>query len=362
MLGSVAALALLLVFDYYLHRTKWYRFRVSQAGEGSRQTASVLSAATPKPETLPEILPRLEPLRFTDVLRRSLSDYRANMILLTPLLVQFAVSYVSRAVFAAYLIPSPTSMQSEQVSELPVFLSHALIIFVVAGIVLIVDFVVPLGQVSMTASVVSNGRTRLSDWPQGVRKYFWSVFAVGIVFAIPSAVALFLPQQLYNNLKPLNPTTATVAYYLIREPLNGVIEAAFYVCLAGVGLDLTQFRSALSVGWRVMSHRRIAFASLVALTIVVSLCFDAIRFLIAPFIKSGPVPLAIILFSYAVALVEILPSPLWLLMAFRIYRGFDSGDVAQQPLRVIEKQFCIACGVELPVGSKFCSECGSRQV
>jgi hypothetical protein len=41
-----------------------------------------------------------------------------------------------------------------------------------------------LGQVSIAAKVVSHGKTGLGDWAYDVKKYFLTVFAVGFVFGV----------------------------------------------------------------------------------------------------------------------------------------------------------------------------------
>ena len=366
-LASIAVFAFMLVFDYYIHRTK------AGAIPPRQVTSEVNKVVTPVALPKPEPLPRLEPLPFIDVVRRSLVEYRANLILLVPLLVLFVQTQVTQAIFSRYLSPQVLNGIRSHApitpAELSSLLVMALTLLLVSVTSLVVSFIVLLGQVSMTAKVVANGKTVLGDWPFGVRKYFSTVFGVSFIFSFLFLVPRYVPQQLYDTLKTIGPTAATAVYYLIREPLYNLVQSAFYVCLAAVGLDGRQFRASLQMGGRVILDRRSAFAGLFLLSMTVSLCLDGLSNLIAPILNCGPPPLKTS--AYAFALIEIIPNALWFLIAFRLYRGFNQErDMTtqaqpetnmQSPIATARKQFCIECGAQLPLGSKLCSECGSKR-
>jgi len=346
-LGSVAALALLLLLDYRYHKLKPHELPPTRVEIQPSKMAVPL--ALPKPEPLP----KLEPLAFMDVLRRSLKDYRENLVLVVPFLIQYIQSWASYAVSSRYPSQSP-SMPN------PLLLLNGLISLVVV-------FAAYLGQISLTAAAVGRGKAALRDWSDGF-KYFWTFLAFLIVFGLLLVGPELGTGLLYQQIKPHSATIAYATYYLVTIPILATGQSILFVCFAAMGLDRKGFATSLDMGWRAMWARRSAFAGLVIISIAVQGAIDVAAFLTAPILEGA---LKNLIFVFP--LVQIIVFPLWFLIAFRIYRGFNEPNAAltqpelskpqEDSSRVItRKQFCIQCGAELPIGSKFCLKCGSKQV
>jgi ribosomal protein L40E len=115
------------------------------------------------------------------------------------------------------------------------------------------------------------------------------------------------------------------------------------------------------MGWRAISGRRSAFAGLFIVSLAVQIYFDSLALLIAPFLSSGVAPVRIVALAlaYLIALISMGFGPLLLLIAFRVYRGFNELPYVTTP--TVASKFCIVCGAQLPLGARFCAECGSNQ-
>ena len=347
-LGSVAALALLLLLDYRFHKRKRQELPVARVETQPNRMAAPV--ALPKPEPLP----RLEPLAFMDVLRRSLKDYRENLILVVPFVIRYIQSGVSYVISPNYPLQSPSIPN-------PLLLLNSLISLVVV-------FAVYLGQISLTAAAVGKGKAALRDWSDGF-KYFWTFLAFLIVFGLLLVGPELGTGSLYQQIKPHSATIAYATYYLVTIPILAAGQSVLFVCLGAMGLDHKGFAASLDMGWRAMSARWSAFAGLVMISIAVQAAIDVAAFLTAPILE-GAGALKSLVFVFP--LVQMIASPLWFLIAFRIYRGFNEPNAAptQPELSkphedlsgvITRRQFCIQCGAELPIGSKFCLKCGSKQ-
>lgn len=362
-LASAVGTVLLIVLSYLVNSRRRPKTLPSQPVETER----IIPTPPAILQSMP--LPRLEPLAFGEILRKSVAEYRANLILLVPVIVMFIQTEVTGAVSSSYL--TPKFLSSIRATPFSATSLHFLLfeLFVVYSS-LIVSFLVLLGQVSMTAKVVTDRECRLGDWLVGVRKYFLTVFAISLIFSIMFAAGEFLSGQLYSDLKPLGPMVASIVYYLLSVPLSILTQSVFYVCLAGVPLDRNRFRAAFRMGVRAISSRRSAFAWFLILSVAVLLGLQALGYAIVSILSTAPSPLRWIAVAYA--FVEVLPSPLWFLIAFRIYGGFNAPT---GPLASIQseqgkdgfvkassgEQCCIACGGHIPLDAKFCTECGSKQ-
>jgi len=310
---SLVSLVALLLLDYHIHRKRSSIIKISGPRAEPSRVAPVPIVTVPEPAPLPT----LQPLSFNDVFRRSLRDYRINLILVVPLLIRVIQSVVSREISLAYSTNRPLGLLND---------------FATA----VVLFMVLLGEISMTGAVVRRGKTALRDWPVGFR-YLWTVIGLGIFFGLLVGVpyiAAALP--LLQNLKPNGSAIAQAIYSLITIPIAVLGESALSICMAAAALDNRNFSESLRMGWRVIADRRSAFAGLFIFLTTVGLCFTEFYYLIGE--KSWG--------SYAVSLVSLVIGPLFLLIPFRIYWGFNR---------------CVQCGTQVPVGSKFCPNCGIEQ-
>lgn len=327
---SAVSLAALFLLDYSIHRRRPYVIKISEVkSEPSRSAPSIVTVSKPVP------LPRLQPLAFTDVFRRSLKDYRANLILLVPPLVQLVQSQLYVALASRYRSPP----------------NHFNLFFFLNGIVTIVMyFVVLFGEVSMTAAVISRGKTTLRDWPVAL-KYFWTVIGLGIIFGLLVGAPYIAALLLYQS--------SRLIYFLITVPLGAFDYSLLTVCLAAIALDNTNLVESLRMGRRVVVDRRSAFAGLFVFSTMVQLCYNGLYYLIGE--RFGA--------SNVLALVSLAIGPLFLLVPFRIYWGFDRSHASTDterstvdaPVLGTKTRVCVQCGMELPFGSKFCTNCGAKQ-
>ena len=312
---SLVSLVALLLLDYHIHRKRSSIIKISQfRTERSGPVAPVPILTVPEPAPLP----RLQPLRFMDVFRRSLKDYRANLVLLVPPLVHLVESRLAAAIIAKYS------------------LNHYGLLFLLNGLVtIVVYFFVLFGEFSMTAAVVSRGKTTLRDWLVSL-KYFWTVIGLGILFGLLVGAPYIAALPLYQGVKSNGTAITSVVYSLITVPLATLGDTVLLVCLAAVTLDNKNLSESLHMGWRVIADRRSAYAGVFIFYTLVEFCFTESYYLIAE--NSWT--------SYAVILVSLVIGPLFLLIPFRIYWGFNR---------------CVQCGTQVPVGSKFCPNCGIEQ-
>jgi len=351
LLGSMGALALLLFVDYLIHRKRPFVFQVSEVRKESSGPAAPI-ATVPKPASLP----RLQPLAFMDVLCRSLKDFRANLILIIPLLVEYLWSEVSYGV-SRYLKPSSNSANVVNLVSVIIFLGVFIVVY--------------LGQISLTGAAVSRGKASLRDWRDGF-KYFWTLFVLVSVFGLLFAGPYFGLERLYQNVKPLGTLVAYLTYVLVTFPLPALGQSFLFVCFAAVGLDKKPFVGSVKAAWRVLSDRWGVFLRFVVFSLGASIAYDALARLIAPILNSASLTFpandfGLILF-FVYGLGDVILTSLLFLIAFRIYWGFKeqyaigstehSMDRVQHPMR---KQFCVECGTELAYGSKFCNKCGAKQ-
>jgi hypothetical protein len=263
-------------------------------------------------------------LRFTDILRRSFADYRANLILVVPWLILFVVDGVTAVFSSAYLTPRFTGSSNSKLSSVSF---HSLALFYLTYLPvellwLVATYVILLGRVVMTSRVIMDHKTTIADWPDGVRRYFWRVFGVSLVFTILLAIPRYVAEPVYNALKWAGLNAAYFAYGSVVDTLRAPIVLAFYICLGAVSLDGRSFAEALRFGSKVLSYRRSAFAWLVVLLVVYGLFFEALDYPIYLYLKNG----SLAYFGYVIGLVQDVIAPIWMLMAFRIYRGLENLD------------------------------------
>jgi hypothetical protein len=89
------------------------------------------------------------------------------------LFVAFIVSILTSAIL-------PRDVSREGVSAITSDLVMAG--FGVLFLMLVVSFLVILGQANMSGKARKEGKTALGDWVAGVRKYFFRVLGIGLVF------------------------------------------------------------------------------------------------------------------------------------------------------------------------------------
>lgn len=102
------------------------------------------------------------------VLRRGLELYRDNLVLTVPPLVSMLISFIISASWGLLV----------RLVVFPRWASPLLAGLVVGPLVLVVGFVVLVGQVGMSGKVVSEGRTGLAEWVWSIERYSSRVLGI----------------------------------------------------------------------------------------------------------------------------------------------------------------------------------------
>jgi hypothetical protein len=262
--------------------------------------------------------------QLSEIVRRSLTDYRANRVLFVPPLVGLIYSLLS-SMIAYGNANLALSTNLVQVGLAIVFLNF------------VVLFLVILGQASMAGKVVLKGKTKLPDWGAGTRKYFFRVLGIGLAFIGIALVVLmifglvlvftFLPDIIAHPGVPpklptlfVNPAGAFVVQ-LLSVFLITLADSVLYLWLAPAILDYKGVGTSLDVGLKTFKRSWKAFVGFFALFLGASVVVLIINDL--PTITGVTIrPLVGSLTpTYLTSqFIEKLLSPLWFLITFRLYR------------------------------------------
>ena len=251
------------------------------------------------------------------ILRTSLSFYRANPVLLIPILLSIpfnilmtiAISNINQHVLKLDL---SWMMSTSYFELLPILFAS-----------LFIGFLVTLGLVKMASKIVTRGRCGLSNWIEGIREYFWRILALTIVFtALPLLVAIATGLALgyasvYTGLILKLPPEITGT---ISKILLSIYTLAMYTCYAAITIDDAGLRASISLGLKTVRESARVF-------LVFCLIYTAISSSRALFegnlwntdtIQPMLFGLSI---GYDVAVSFLYP--LWILIMFTIYRKFS---------------------------------------
>ncbi len=262
--------------------------------------------------------------QLSEIVSRSLTDYAANPVLFVPPLVGLIYSLLSSMiVYGNANLALPTNLV--QVGLATAFLN------------LVVLFLVILGQASMAGKVVLKGKTKLSDWGAGARKYFFRVLGIGLAFIGIALVFLvifgfvlvftFLPDIIaHPGVSPklpslfLNPTGVFVVQ-LIPVFLITLADSVLYLWLAPAILDYKGVGTSLDVGLKTFKRSWKAFVGFFALFFgasVVVLVINDLPTITGVTIR--PLVASLTPTNLTSQFLERLLSPLWFLITFRLYR------------------------------------------
>jgi len=167
------------------------------------------------------------------------------------------------------------------------------------------------------------------DWPKSIRKYFFRVLGIGIVyvgvlfviFMVIGVLAIipFLPSILGKPSWPTSPPTPPPSLFplsYVFPVVFAVVQSVFYVILAPAVLDDQGVGGSIDQGLKAVKGRFQAFLGYVGFVCAVMLISSTLSSLKLPplvgsFTLSGVVSEAITAFI----------SPLFFLIAFLIYAG-----------------------------------------
>ena len=160
------------------------------------------------------------------ILRESLQYYRANPVLLIPVLVSIPNNIL------IMLVAQSMIQQFSKPERFWNLIDSGLLFALFAG--LFIGFLVTLGFVAMSARIVTKGKCSLSIWLVGVRRYFWRILNVSIM------------------LGTLGAFTAVVIELLLPVSLYHIPESAFTLalltCYAAIMIDDASVESSISLG------------------------------------------------------------------------------------------------------------------
>ena len=307
---------------------------------------------------------------FNQLLRKSLADYKANLVLIVPALVSTIASYAVTAYYSPILVGAAASTSPHAM------LSRMGWVFGFEFILLFVGFLILLGQVSMTGKVISAGKTRVSDWWVGVRKYCWRVLGVGTVFGaviiavsvVGTIVWVFL--FLLPSISQSGPSSPPAAFAFGQRPIFSVAFALlgaigvsiFVMCLAPIVLDSNGVWGSITSGFKAMRKSGIIFLEFLGLVFLLSLPSTFLGFRLIPNLSSFQSFAGNPAFLLS-EIIGTLVSPLFYLMGFRIYNEsrmpetFIMGDSSA----MTNLKSCQSCNARIPADARYCPSCGTSQ-
>jgi len=260
-------------------------------------------------------------VRLFDIVKKSSAMYRANPILILPPFVSMVFSLVT-----LFVIGSPPDSPTSGASALEL-MRYAFTVFGVLFLNLIISFLVILGQVSMTREVILEGKTGLSDWGKGIKRYFLRVLGIGLIYLVLVwALSMFvggisLLTILAHTLpSPQISTLILIMISSVSTLLMTVASTIFYIWLAPAVIDDKEVFESLKAGTEAMGKGGKTFLGFIALYFLVSL----VTLLIAPpsYFGTSVQPSSVEYITPKGVTSQVITtifSPLWFLIAFTIY-------------------------------------------
>jgi len=220
--------------------------------------------------------------------------------------------------------------------------------FMTLFLMLAVSFLVILGQASMTGKVMAENRAKLSDWVEGIRKYFFRVLGLGLIFLAVAFVLLMVVGVIYaftilpemitveGTIKP--PTIAslphsTYAMTMATTLIMTLVQGAFYVWLAPAVMENKSVGASLDSGLNTLKRRWRPFLFFIIIFFIIALTAQSIKIIpelyvvyIKPIVGGlEPTGRVLTVTSLISQVIEKAFSPLWFLIAFNLYRANESG-------------------------------------
>ena len=300
--------------------------------------------------------------KLVELLKKSLFDYRNNLILISPQLlatvILFLLSYARK--------PLPTVTASRSIASG--------LIGLVSIFSLIIDFLVLVVQASMTRKVILTGKTRLRDGLKGIRQFFWAVFViligmtmVGMVFVIPVLIVGFVYFSLHahEGLQAVLEFIFGWGSFFINPPLDAIL----YLSLAPAILANLEMTTSISSGLSAAKKNVTCFITLMGFMFaseVVTFGLGELNHLVTA--HSASLPMYTL--EGVTAILGTLPGallvPLCMLLGFRIYSESNASQVAKaqtftgSPETEVTK-VCRCCGGRMPSTARYCPNCGTPE-
>jgi len=208
---------------------------------------------------------------FSGILRKSLHGYEENPVLLIPGLVSFLIGLGEGIVFS-YLARS----------NIGIFVLGE-IVSVSGYVQTVVGVFIVLGQVTLTAEVVSGNRVSLREWPSGIKRHFSKVVVIYLIslvlgitiYSVESIpyMWLFKPRILQyamseqssfvdqtRELIRLNSLAEFLWWNLLLGLVTSLLGRFFDVCYACAVFDRKGLREALTIAsTRVKDYKKVFF-------------------------------------------------------------------------------------------------------
>jgi hypothetical protein len=257
-----------------------------------------------------------------NIVKESLVKYKANPILVLPSLITMIAGFAPSALSSFYpIIEGFQPFTPEFRSFITVGIGFLLII-------MFISFLCVLGQASMTGKAVTTGKAELSDWSEGIRRYFLRVLGISLVYVGVLLLSLTLIVVMFTLTLMRMPASLQVPKSFLFLTVNSTtiflitaLQSLFYLLLAPAIIDDKSVGASLDAGIRALRKSGLTFLSFIALFFCVSVATALLREVpsllgaaIQPFLGSLTPAAAM---SQAVNAIF---APVWFLIAFIIYK------------------------------------------
>lgn len=207
---------------------------------------------------------------------------------------------------------------------------------------LAVNFLALLGQVEMAGKVVLEGKASLGDWGAGIRRLFFKVLGIGLIFlgllftlsmvvvviyALTIIPKLITPEGAVRP--PIAPASGTAYMGLALAAVIALAQSIFYMWLAPAVLEDRRVGASLDSGLKSIKRCGRLFIGFVALFSIASIATALIKE--APSlvnIAGRPLVGSLTPVSIISQIVEKILSPLWFLMAFTMHHSMQASEPA----------------------------------
>lgn len=244
-------------------------------------------------------------MKILEILSRSSIDYRVNLVLIIPPLIDLVRTSV-RLMFSSAVVSQLSNVFN------PFLLAFVLLDSVTALLVL-------LGQCVMTGKVISEAKTKLADWITYGKKFFFTVLGISILFGliIFSLNRLTTPYLVWvtpENFYSPRTLLITIGFGLFAYRIP---QGFFFFWLASAILSGKGTVRSLIDALKALRHCFVVFGGFALMYFVVQ---DFSDLLIDYVFRVQPLIGNLTISHVLSGTIDAALSPLWFLMAFSLYR------------------------------------------